>query len=98
MDMILKYRVVVLWVLFLLVKLVLIRCQVTLVNRNVTDSFRVGKDDCTKNTDCPTSATCLSDSGLCLCNDSLPNYINYTTKSGAFHGCAFSEGIRGGLG
>ena len=96
--MVLKYRVVLSWVVCLLFKVILIRCEVTLINRNVTDSFRIGEDGCTKNTVCPTSAACQFDSGLCLCNDSLPNYINYTTMSDAFHRCVTGKSIRGGAG
>ena len=81
----------------LLFRIVLIRCEVVLVNRNFTDSFRVGKDGCTKNSDCPDSATCQSDSGLCLCSDSQPNFRNPTTSSKAY-GCVSDENIQGKAG
>ena len=76
----------------LLFKIVLIRCEVVLVNRNFTDSFRVGNDGCTKNSDCSDSATCQSDRGLCLCSDSQPNFRNPTTSSKAY-GCVSNENI-----
>ena len=73
--------------------------QVTFVNRNVTDSFRVGEDGCTKNTDCPDSATCQYDSGLCLCSDGRPNFLNFTAISSSItYGCLQSESIRAGVG
>ena len=68
-----------LWVTFWLSNVFMtVTSEVTLVNRNVTDSFRVGKNSCKLNTSyCPNSATCLSGSGLCLCIDSQPNFRNY---------------------
>ena len=50
--------------------------EVVLVNRNVTDSFRVGQDGCTNDKFvCPDFSTCQSD-GSCLCNFTRPNYRN----------------------
>ena len=72
--------------------------EVTLVNRNVTDSFRVGKDGCTRKSDCPDHATCQPDSGLCLCSDSQPNFLYYSVTSSAVYGCVRSESIQVGLG
>jgi hypothetical protein len=37
------------WVIYLSYKMVMTGCEVVLVNRNVLDSFRVGKDGCTHN-------------------------------------------------
>ena len=55
--------------------------KVVLVKRNVTDSFRVGKNGCTNIASvCTSSATCQSDTGLCLCNEDLPNYVNSIEK------------------
>ena len=98
MDMVLNHRVVLLWVVCLLFKVVLIRCEVTLVNRNVTDSFRVGKDGCMTNTDCPSSATCQSESGLCLCSDGYPNFLKHSQTFNTVYGCLSSKVIRTGFG
>ena len=97
-DMVLIYRVVLLWVTCLLFKVVLIRCEVTLVNRNVTDSFRIGEDGCTKNIGCPDHATCQLDSGVCLCNDQYPNFLNHSQPSSKGFGCLISKSIRVGVG
>ena len=85
MNMSLQFTVVLLWVTFWWC---ITAGEVTLVHRNVTDSFRAGEDGCTKNIDCPDHATCQSDSGLCLCSESVPNflYYNYTTSSPTY-GC-----------
>ena len=68
-----------LWVTFWLSNVLMtVTSEVTLVNRNATDSFRVGENSCKLNTShCPNSATCQSDSGLCLCNNSQPNFLSY---------------------
>jgi hypothetical protein len=59
---------------FLWYKVVMTGCEVVLVNRNVTDSFRVGKDGCTSDTSvCKSNATCQPD-GSCLCNSKRPSY------------------------
>ena len=98
MDMVSKCRVVLLSVVCLLFKVILIRCEVTLVNRNFTDSFRVDKNGCTEDTNCTSSASCQSDSGLCLCNDGNPNFLYYNGASSADYQCVTSESIREGLG
>ena len=72
--------------------------EVTLVNRNATDSFRVGKDGCTRKIDCPNHATCQSGSGLCLCSDSYPNFLNFSVTSSTTYGCLQSASIRVGVG
>ena len=101
--MVVKYRVVLSWVVSLLFKVFLIRCEVTSVIRNVTDSFRVGENGCRRNTDCSMSTTsaaaCQSGSGLCLCNDGQPNFLFYALRlSGADYQCVTSLSIRNGLG
>ena len=76
-------------------------CEVVWVNRNVTDSFRVGKDGCTNDTSvCPSSSTCQTDSGLCLCSDIEPSFSNPDgrTSDGKIYGCASNHNIRSGAG
>ena len=95
--MVVKYRVVLSWIVCLLFKVVLVRCEVTSVIRNVTDSFRIGENGCRIDADCSSTATCQSDSGLCLCNDGQPNFLFYAL-SGVVYECVKSESIRVGLG
>jgi hypothetical protein len=72
----LKYKVVSVWLICLSCEVVMTACEVVWVNRNVTDSFRVGNDGCTNDTGlCTSSATCQSD-GLCLCKSDRPSYRN----------------------
>ncbi|CAB4008248.1 Hypothetical predicted protein [Paramuricea clavata] len=95
----LKYTVVLVWVIYLCYKVVITGCEVVLVNRNVTDSFRFGKDGCTNDERvCTSSATCQSD-GSCLCSADKPNFRNPATRSGVdkSYGCLDSESIRFGL-
>ena len=69
-----------LWVTFWLSNVFMtVTSEVTLVNRNVTDSLRVGKNGCKRNSHCPNSATCQSVSGLCLCIDNQRNFLNYNS-------------------
>ena len=76
-------NVVLLGFICLSCKVFMIGCEVVWVNRNVTDSFRVGKDGCTKNTSvCPSSSTCQTDSGLCLCLNGEPTFTNPSGKTG----------------
>ena len=100
--MVVKYRVVLSWVACLLFKVVLVRCEVTLVNRNVTDSFRVGENDCRRDADCSlsttSSATCQSDSGLCLCKDGQPNFFLYDLSGAVDYRCVTSLTIQVGVG
>ena len=78
-------NVVLLWFICLSCKVFMTGCEVVWVNRNVIDSFRVGKDGCTNDTSvCPSSSTCQTDSGLCLCRDSEPNFYNAYGKPGCF--------------
>ena len=98
-NMSLKYTVVLVWVICLSCKIVLTGCGVVLVNRDLRDSFRVGKDGCTNDESvCTSSATCQSD-GLCLCSVDKPNFRNPATRSGddKSYGCLDSESIRTGL-
>ena len=100
--MVFNYKLVLLWAVCLLLKVALIRCKVTSVHRNVTDSFRVGEDGCKANTDCSpsttSSATCQSDTGVCLCKDNQSNFLNYTTNFGNVYGCIISSDIQTGFG
>ncbi|CAB4044499.1 Hypothetical predicted protein [Paramuricea clavata] len=100
----LRYKVVLVWVTCLSCKVIMTGCEVVLVNRNVTDSFRVGNDGCTNDaTVCTSSATCQSD-GSCLCSDSKPNFRNPVIiadgaiKYGDSYGCVSSEFMRSGVG
>ena len=99
--MVVKYRVVLSWVVCLLLEAVLVRCQVTLVNRNLTDSFRVGENGCRIDSGCSMSATltatCQPDSGLCLCMDGKPNFLFYNVP-GVHYQCVTSKSIRVGIG
>ena len=90
-----------LWFISLSCKIFMTGCEVAWVNRNVTDSFRVGKDGCTNNTSvCPSSSTCQADSGLCLCLDIEPSFRNPTRKPGndTTYGCLSNRHIRLGAG
>ena len=79
-------NLVLLWFICLSCKVFMTGCKVVWVNRNVTDSFRVGKDGCTNDTSvCPSSSICQTDSGLCLCRDSEPNFRNSNGKPGCFN-------------
>ena len=80
-------------------------CEVVLVKRNVTDSFRVGKDGCTNDTSvCKSNATCQPD-GSCLCNSESLSYRNLVLGIngseivyGDSYGCIDNEIIRFGAG
>ena len=91
-----------LWVIPLLLKVVLMRCEVVLVNRNVIDSFRVGKDGCSNNTNiCTISGECQVDSGLCLCLNGLPDFqLNPSSMmiGKKLYGCRSSADIQAGAG
>ena len=90
-----KYKVMLLWTICsTYLQAVTSRNEVVLVNRNVTDSFFVGKDGCTNNaTVCPRSATCQAESGLCLCNKDSPNFVNHVENGYSEHGCIKSIDI-----
>jgi hypothetical protein len=97
-----KYTVVLVWVTCLSCEVVMTGCEVVWVNRNVTDSFRVGKDGCTNDTSIcrRSSATCQSDSGLCLCGVDQPNFRNPAVESSSdkVYGCISNDNIRTGFG
>ena len=96
-----QHTVVSLWVISLLLKVVLLRCEVVLVNRNAIDSFRVGKDGCTNNTAdiCTMSARCQADSGLCICHREQPNFQLNPSKNGTeVYECRTSDDIQAGVG
>ena len=94
----LKYTVVLVWVICLSCKVVLTGCEVVLVNRNVTDSFRVGQDGCTNDVRVCTDfgTACRQSDGLCLCPVVQPDFRRPTrTKA---YGCLSSVDIRAGVG
>ena len=100
-----KYKLVLLWVICLFCEVITTGGEVVFVNRNVTDSFRVGKDGCTNDASVCTSvsATCQDD-GSCLCNFKNPNYrnpvIEITSSElvyGDSYGCIESDIIRFGV-
>ncbi|CAB4042024.1 Hypothetical predicted protein, partial [Paramuricea clavata] len=99
----LKCNVVLVWVTCLSCKVVMTGCEVVLVNRNVTDSFRVGEDGCTNDPSvCTSSATCQYD-GSCLCNADKTNFrnpviiANPSFMYGDSSGCVSSEFMRSGV-
>ena len=100
----LKDKVVLLWVICLWYKVVMIGCEVVWVNRNVTDSFRVGQDGCTNDTSVCTNvfATCQDD-GSCLCSSKSPSFRNPVIEVtggklmyGSSYGCIKNDNIRTG--
>ena len=84
-----KYKVILLWTICsTYLKSVTSRNEVVLVNRDVTDSYLVGKDGCRNNANvCSRSATCQPESGLCLCNESSPNFVNHVENSCSEYSC-----------
>ena len=66
-------------IVYFLCQVQLTECQVTLVTRNVTDSFRVGEEGCKRNESICTSvqASCQED-GLCVCKEEFPHFSNPT--------------------
>ena len=87
-----KYAVMLLWSICMTFKVVASSKKVVLVNRNVKDSFRVGKDGCSNNTNvCTRSATCQAESGLCLCKNDSPNFVNGVVKSPSEFACVTNE-------
>ena len=93
-----KNKMALLLGVLLLYKVVMSSCQELMVNRNVTDTFRVGNVDCINNSSiCTTrSATCQAD-GSCFCNEDSPNFRNPVIerfdKYGETYGCVRSEYI-----
>ncbi len=98
----LKDKMVLVWVISLSYEVVMTSCEVVLVNRNVNDSFRVGKDGCTNNASVCTSVfTACQDDGSCLCNSVRPSFRNPVIKhtgakiiSGDSYGCVDDDIIR----
>ncbi|CAB4039550.1 Hypothetical predicted protein, partial [Paramuricea clavata] len=90
----LKCTVALVLIICLSCKVVITDCEVVLVNRNVADSFRVGKDGCTNDTSvCTDFATaCRQSDGLCLCPVGQPNFRKPTSAKD--YGCLNSESIR----
>jgi hypothetical protein len=101
-DMSFKYTMVLMWVIYLFYKMVLTGCEVVLVNRNVLDSFRVGKDGCTHNSSVCTNSQsiCRKSDGLCSCTRFQPNFRNPRTRAGddKGYGCINNKSIRTGAG
>jgi hypothetical protein len=82
-------------------KMVLTGCDVVWVNRNVTDSFRVGKDGCTYDSSVCTNfdARCIKSSGgVCLCGIFKPNYRNPRPGDDKGYGCLNDHNMRAGVG
>ena len=88
--------VVLLWITLWPFMVFITAREVTLVNRNVKDSFRVGEAGC-DNTNCPGTAICQSNTSLCLCDNREPNFLNYNITSGETCECVSGESIRKGL-
>ena len=84
--------------ILLLYNVIMSSCQELVVNRNVTDTFRVGNVGCKNDSSiCTTrSATCQTN-GWCLCNKDSPNFRNRIIegydKYGETYGCVRSEYI-----
>jgi hypothetical protein len=73
----LKCQVVLVWLICLSCKVVVTGCEVVWVNRNVTDSFRVGKNGCTNDTSvCTRRNASRQSDGSCLCNSESLSYRN----------------------
>jgi hypothetical protein len=96
----LKYKLVLVGVIYLSCKVVLTGCEVVWVNRNVRDSFLVGKDGCMYDSKVCTNfdARCTKPAGVCLCG-SKPNYRNPRPKDkDKGYGCLDSHNMRTGIG
>ena len=88
---------------YLLCQVSFVECQVTLVKRDVRDEFRIGDEGCKNNQSICTNvgASCLTNSGLCQCDDPNPHFRNptITTKDtilsyGSSYGCITTEFIQ----
>ena len=91
----LKCKVVLLFTICSTYKGIASSDEVVLVERNVTDSFRVGNDGCRNNASVCTSfaATCRPDTGLCFCNKNSPNFVNHIKKISREYYCAPNNAI-----
>ena len=89
-----KYKVMLLWTIWSMYKVVTTSNQVVLVHRHFRDSFRVGKDGCVNNTNvCKNSATCQTESGLCRCNEDSLHFVNHVEDSYFEYNCVNNENI-----
>ena len=89
-----KYNVMLLWAICSMHKVVASNNEVVLVKRNDRDSFRVGKDGCTNNASvCTSSATCQPDTGLCLCKEDSPNFLNLIEKCSNDQYCCVTKNM-----
>ena len=84
--------------ILLLYNMVIAECEKVWINRNVTDSFRVGTEGCNHDSSICTkrSAECQAD-GWCLCDKDSPNFRNPAIEEGEYgktYGCTGSEHIR----
>ena len=95
---------------FFLCRVQLSECRVSLLTRNVTDSFRVGEEGCKGDQSICTSvqASC-QENGLCLCKEEYPHFRNptiiksakgnnYPFGYGDTYGCVGKELIKSYLG
>ena len=95
----LKYQVMLLWAICSMHKVVVSSNEVVLVERNVTDSFRVGKDGCRSDTNvCTSSATCQLDTGMCLCKEDSPHFLNYVKENFSQYRCVSTEDMKHHIG
>ena len=93
-NMSFKCKVILLCAICSTCKVVASSNEVVLVKRNVRDSFGVGKDGCTNDPSvCKESATCQPDTGLCLCNEGLPNFVNLIEKCSPDQYCCVQKSM-----
>ena len=84
--------------ILLLYNVIMSSCQELVVNRNVTDTFRVGDVGCKNDSSiCTTRAAICQTDGSCFCNEDSPNFRNPVIerfdKYGETFGCVKSEYI-----
>lgn len=83
-----KYKVMLLWTIWSMYKVVTSSNEVVWVQRHIRDRFRVGEDGCKKDTSvCTSSASCQTGSGLCLCNEDSLNFVSHDVESSYGYGC-----------
>jgi hypothetical protein len=94
-KMSLKCKLVLVGVIYLSCKVVSTGCEVVWVNRNVRDSFLVGKDGCMYDSNVCTNfdARCTTPAGVCLCG-SKPNYRNPRPGDDKGYGCLDNHSMR----
>ena len=89
-----RYKVMLLWTMCSMCKVVTTTNEVGLVHRHFRDRFRVGKDGCANNTNvCTNFAKCQVDSGLCVCKGDSLNFINHVEDSSNEYTCVSNENI-----